>query len=42
MMAEERDFDVFVSHASEDEDTVVRPLEQAYRPRLPCSRSWSR
>ena len=31
MMAEERDFDVFVSHASEDKDNVVRSLEQAYR-----------
>ena len=31
MMAEERDFDVFVRHTGEDKDTVVRPLEQAYR-----------
>lgn len=29
----ERDFDVFVSHASEDKDVVVRPLAQALRDR---------
>ncbi len=28
-----RDFDVFVSHASEDKDVVVRPLAQALRDR---------
>lgn len=27
----ERDFDVFISHASEDKDAVVRPLAQALR-----------
>lgn len=31
--AAERDFDVFVSHASEDKDAVVRPLAQALRDR---------
>jgi hypothetical protein len=29
--AEERDYDVFISHASEDKDTVVRPLAEALR-----------
>jgi hypothetical protein len=33
MMAEERDFDVFIRHASEDKDTVVRPLAQQLRSR---------
>ena len=27
---DERDFDVFISHASEDKDHVVRPLAQAF------------
>ena len=31
--AEARDYDVFVSHASEDKDDVVRPLAQALRDR---------
>lgn len=30
-MADDREFDVFISHASEDKDTVVRPLAQALR-----------
>lgn len=30
---DERDFDVFISHASEDKDHVVRPLAQALRDR---------
>ncbi len=30
---ERREFDVFVSHASEDKDSVVRPLSQALRER---------
>lgn len=28
---DERDYDVFISHASEDKDTVVRPLAEALR-----------
>jgi hypothetical protein len=28
-----RDFDVFISHASEDKDAVVRPLANAHRDR---------
>jgi Domain of unknown function (DUF1883)/TIR domain len=31
LLAAERDFDVFVSHASEDKDEVVRPLAEALR-----------
>jgi hypothetical protein len=33
LLAAERDFDVFVSHASEDKDAVVRPLAEALRRR---------
>jgi len=29
--ADERDFDVFISHASEDKDEVVRPLAESLR-----------
>jgi hypothetical protein len=31
--ATDRDFDVFISHASEDKDAVVRPLSEALRER---------
>ncbi|OBF14824.1 molecular chaperone Tir [Mycobacterium kubicae] len=33
LLAAERDFDVFVSHASEDKDEIVRPLAEALRRR---------
>lgn len=32
-MSEQREFDVFVSHATEDKDLVVRPLAQALQER---------